>query len=278
MQNSTLLEQYFRDLIPLKPLSREDEVELARKISSGSQEAKEKLVLANLRFVVSIARGYQNRGLPLVDLISAGNLGLIMAAERFDETRGFKFISYAVWWIRQAIRQSLAQDVRMIRMPVNRVALLGKIDKVCRELQQNGEVEPEPETLAEKLGVSKEMIQDTLMQAQKVRSLDVPLGEEGSNSLLQILSDKNQKLQDEEVFEDSVRRQIHEVLKTIDKREAEVLRLYFGLGHDAPMTLEQIGRRFNVTRERIRQIKEKALRRLQHPNRRAQLELLIEPA
>ena len=278
MEDSSLLERYFRDLTALVPLSREEEVKLARRIRSGSRKAQEKLVLANLRFVISIAREYQNRGLPLVDLISAGNLGLMMATERFDETRGFKFISYAVWWIRQAIRQSLARDVRTIRMPVNRVALLGKIDKACRELQQTAEGRPGLEALTEVLGVSGDMIQETLIQAQKVRSLDAPLGEDGSNSLLQLLSDQNQKRQDEEVSEDSVRRQIQKVLGTIDTREAEVLRLYFGLGQEAPMTLEEIGRRFQVSRERIRQIKEKALSKLRQPTRRAQLENLIEPA
>ncbi len=278
MQDISLLERYFKDLVDLKPLSREDEVELARQIRSGSQEAREKLVLANLRFVIRIAREYQNRGLSLVDLISAGNLGLMMAAERFDTSRGFKFISYAVWWIRQAIRQSLAQDVRMIRMPVNRVALLGKINRASRELQQTGEAYSDPETLAEMLGVSLEMIQDTLMKAQRVRSLDAPFDEAGDNGLLQLLPDENQKRQDEEVSEDSVHRQIQKVLNTIDKREAEVLRLYFGLGREAPMTLEEIGKRFDLTRERIRQIKEKGLHKLRHPSRRSQLEDLVEPA
>ena len=269
------LEQYFRDLAPLKPLSREDEVELARRIRSGCQEAKEKLVLANLRFVVSVAREYENRGLSLAELISAGNLGLVTAVERYDETRGFKFISYAVWWIRQAIRLSLAQDVRMIRMPVNRIALLGKIDKTNRAFQQVDEHTPGAETLAETLGVSPEMVQDTLMLAQKVRSLDAPVGEGGDNSLLQILSDQNQEPQDEQIIRESALRVIREVLDTIDGREAEVLRLYFGIGQDAPMTLEQIGNRFKLTRERIRQIKEKALHRLQHPTRRVKLHALL---
>ena len=277
MPDISLLDRYFKDLVPLKPLSREDAIKLARQIRSGSQKAREKLVLANLRFVIRIAREYQNRGLSLVDLISAGNLGLMMAAERFDASRGFKFISYAVWWIRQAIRQSLAQDVRMIRMPVNRVALLGKINRASRELQQTGEANSDPEVLAEMLGVSLEMIQDTLMQAQRVRSLDAPFDEAGDNGLLQLLPDENQKRQDEEVSEDSVHRQIQKVLNTIDKREAEVLRLYFGLGREAPMTLEEIGQRFDLTRERIRQIKEKALHKLRRPSRRSQLEGLIEP-
>lgn len=272
------LQQYYKDLSTLNPLSRAEEVELTRMSRQGNREAREKLILANLRFVISVAREYQNRGLPLTDLISVGNMGLVIAAERFDETRGFKFISYAVWWIRQAIQHSLSQDVRTIRLPVNREALLNKINKVCNTLQQAGEAKPEMEILSKMLGVSKEMIRETQVQAQSIRSLDVTYDNSDSNSLLHFLPDPNHKPQDEEIANDSVCAQIQKVLGTIDKREAEVIRLYFGLNDKEPMTLEEIGKQFNVTRERIRQIKEKALRKLRHPNRRSQLEDLIEPA
>jgi len=226
--------------------------------------------------VVSVAREYQNHGVPLADLISAGNMGLMTAAERFDGTRGFKFISYAVWWIRQAIHQSLAQDSRVVRLPINRIDLLHNISKVSRELRQSSETEPEPETVAKELGVSVEMVQDTLMRARDVWSLDASFREEDDHSLLHVLPDKTQKAPDEEVVEDSVREQVKDVLTSLDDRETEVLRLYFGLGGEEPLTLEEIGVRFNLTRERVRQIKEKALRRLRHPRRRSRLEPLLE--
>ena len=269
------LNQYFKDLAPLKPLSRGDETELAEQIRRGSVRARDKLVLANLRFVVKIAREYENRGLSLADLISSGNLGLVTAVERFDGTRGFKFISYAVWWIRQAIRQSLSQDVRTIRIPVNRTALLAKIHKTDQMYQQVDEHSPAPDTLAEALGVTREMVQETLELGRKVRSLDAPVSEGEDYGLLQFLPDQSQIPQDEKIAEDSARKVIRQVLDTIDLRESEVLRLYFGIDQDAPMTLEQIGKRYNLTRERIRQIKEKALTKLQHPTRRGKLHTIL---
>jgi len=269
------LNQYFKDLAHLKPLSRKDETELAEQISRGSMRARDKLVLANLRFVVTVAREYENRGLSLADLISSGNLGLVTAVERFDGTRGFKFISYAVWWIRQAIRQSLAQDVRTIRIPVNRTALLARIYKTDQASQQMDEHSPPAESLAETLGVSREMVRETLELGRKVRSLDAPVSEGEDYGLLQFLPDRNQQPQDEKIAEDSARKVIRQVLDTIDLRESEVLRLYFGIDQEAPMTLEQIGRRYNLTRERIRQIKEKALTKLQHPTRRGKLHTIL---
>jgi len=274
-QDGELLDRYFGDLGDLEPLSRKEEIELAQQIRAGCEKAKEKLVLANLRFVIVIAQEYQNRGMPLVDLIGAGNLGLMMATDRFDETRGFKFISYAVWWIRQAIRHSLAQDTRLVRMPVNRVALLGRILRLSRERQQAGEMAPDD--IAENLGVTREMVQETLSLAQKVGSLDAPFDCESDHSLYDVLSDPNQRPQDEAVYENLAYEQIQRVLDTLDHREAEVIRLYFGIGREASMTLEEIGIRFNLTRERIRQIKEKGLRRLRHSKRRIQLEALVEP-
>ena len=278
IQDSESLDLYLRDISASKPLSGAEEIELARLIKKGNQRARDQLVSANLRFVVSVAREYQNHGVPLSDLISAGNVGLMTAAERFDGTRGFKFISYAVWWIRQAIHQSLAQDSRVVRLPINRIDLLHNISKVSRELRQNTEKEPEPEVIAKELGVSEEMVKDTLLRARDVWSLDASFKEDDEHSLINILPDTSQQAPDTEVVEDSVKIQVEEVLESLDDREQEVLRLYFGLGDDEPMTLEEIGVRFNLTRERVRQIKEKALRRLRHPRRCALLEPLMEPA
>lgn len=275
MDNNNLLEQYFENLVSSKPLTREEEVTLTRQSREGCEASREKLILSNLRFVIRIAREYQHKGLPLEDLISAGNLGLLVAAERFDETRGFKFISYAVWWIRQAIRQSLAQETRSIRLPANRLALLGKIYSANNQSQQKEHPITDPELLAETLGVSSEMVRETLQQAQQVWSLDTPLDKESGHTLLEVISDEGQ-LQDEKMAEKSVGQQLHKVLETIDDREAEILRLYYGLDNDTPMTLEDIGKQFNLTRERIRQIKEKALQKMRHPKRRMQLEELLD--
>lgn len=278
IQDSESLDLYLRDISSSEPLSGAEEVELARQIKKGNQRARDHLVQANLRFVVSVAREYQNHGVPLSDLISAGNVGLMTAAERFDGARGFKFISYAVWWIRQAIHQSLAQDSRVVRLPVNRIDLLHNISKVSRELRQSTESEPEPEVIAKELGVSEEMVKDTLMRSRDVWSLDASFKEGDDHSLLNVLPDTTLQAPDVEVVEDSVKTQVEEVIESLDDREQEVLQLYFGLSGDEPMTLEEIGVRFNLTRERVRQIKEKALRRLRHPRRVALLDSLLEPA
>ena len=278
IQDSESLDLYLKDIATSEPLSAKREIELAQRIRKGDQRARDTLVAANLRFVVSVARDYQNHGVPLADLISAGNVGLMTAAERFDGSRGFKFISYAVWWIRQAIHQSLAQDSRVVRLPINRIDLLHNISKVSRELRQSEEADPEPETIAEKLGVSVEMVKDTLLRARDVWSLDASFREDDDHSLLHVIPDNNQKAPDIEVVDESVRDQVEMVLDTLDDRESEVLRLYFGLGDEESMTLEEIGARFSLTRERVRQIKEKALRRLRHPRRRTQLEPLLESA
>ncbi len=278
IQDSESLDLYLRDISSSEPLTAETEIALAHRIRKGDQRARDKLVASNLRFVVSVAREYQNHGVPLADLISAGNMGLMTAAERFDGTRGFKFISYAVWWIRQAIHQSLAQDSRVVRLPINRIDLLHNIAKVSREIRQSEEADPDPETIAEKLGVSVDMVQDTLLRARDVWSLDASFKDDDDHSLLHILADSSQKAPDLDVVDESVKDQVRMVLDTLDAREAEVLRLYFGLGDDEAMTLEEIGTRFSLTRERVRQIKEKALRRLRHPRRRLQLEPLLESA
>ena len=276
IQDSESLDLYLRDIASSEPLSSAEEIALAKKIHKGCQRSRDKLVAANLRFVVSVAREYQSHGVPMADLISAGNMGLMTAAERFDGTRGFKFISYAVWWIRQAIHQCLAQDSRVVRLPINRIDLLHNISKVSRKLRQATEVEPEPETVAKELGVSVEMVQDTLLRARDVWSLDASFREEDDHSLFHVLPDETQKAPDAEVVQNSVREQVRDVLTSLDDRETEVLRLYFGLDGEEPLTLEEIGVRFDLTRERVRQIKEKALRRLRHPRRRSQLEPLLE--
>ncbi len=278
IQDNESLELYLRDLQSLELLSRKEEVELARGIREGDQKARDKLVSANLRFVVSIARGYQHQGMTLSDLISAGNMGLITAAERFDETQGFKFITYAVWWIRQAIHQSLAKDVRTVQLPGNRIDLLRKIARTSQKLQQDRGAEPEPEAIAEKLGVAVAMVQDTLMRAASAWSLDASFQENDDHSLLDVLVDHTQSAPDTEVVEGSVCKQVEVMLNTLSPRDAEVLRLYFGLRDEEPLTLGQIGLRFNVSRERVRQIKEKALRRLRHPKHRRLLALLMEPS
>ncbi len=222
-------------------------------------------------------KSYQGRGLPLEDLISAGNIGLITAAERFDETRGFKLITYAHWWIRQAIQNSLSQDSRMVRLPVNRIKLLNSITSLTERLEQEQAAEPESEAIARELGVSVDLVEDTLLRAPKVCSLDAPfVGDEDDQNPLYDLCDDIQELPDARVNETSDREQIDTVLDTLEEREAEVLRFHFGLDGGEPATLEEIGNRLKLTKERVRQIKEKALSKLRHPRRRAHLEALRE--
>jgi RNA polymerase primary sigma factor len=270
------LDLYLRDIASSEPLTSKREVELAERIRKGDLRARDQLVSANLRFVVSVAREYLSHGVPLADLISAGNMGLMTAADRFDGTRGFKFISYAVWWIRQAIHQSLANDTRVVRLPVNRIDLLYSISKVSRHIRQTTEAEPEPEAIATSLGVSEDMVKDTLMRAREVWSLDASMGDDEDHSLLNILPDANQKTPEDEILESSMKSQVTDAMDCLDAREREVIRLYFGMGDNDPMTLEEIGVRFCLTRERVRQIKEKALGRLRHPRRSASLEPLLE--
>ena len=225
------------------------------------------MVEANLRFVVSGAKEYQNRGVPLADLISAGNMGLITAAERFDEDKGFKFISYAVWWIRQAILQTLAEQSRTVRLPLNKIGLLYKISKASRLLQQERSDDPNPDEIAEQLDVPVAEVKETLMSGRSVRSLDAAFKEEDEHSLLDVLPDERQESPETQVIRRCLRGQIDSALCGLVGREAEILVLYFGLEGEEPMTLDQIGARFGLTRERVRQIKEKALHRLRHPGR-----------
>ncbi|MBM3277479.1 MAG: RNA polymerase sigma factor RpoD/SigA [Candidatus Handelsmanbacteria bacterium] len=262
-EGDPLLAAYLEAIAGSRPLSSKDEAALARRIRQGDGEARNLLVEANLRFVIRTAKEYQNRGLSLAELISAGNVGLITAAERFDETRGFKFISYAVWWIRQAILQTLTEQ-STVRVPVNRLGLLAKIARTGDALQQQG-ARPTPERIAQALGLSPREIEDTLVDAQPVRSLDAPFDEAQDQCLLDQLTDEDQPNPEQEVIEYNLRENIEVVLTSLNAREAEVLRLYFGLGQDCPLTLDQIGLRFKLTRERVRQIKELALNKLRHP-------------
>ena len=261
------LGSYLAEIANSNPLSGAEEVKLARKIKQGDERARNRLVEANLRFVVSVAKEYQNRGVPLADLISAGNMGLITAAERFDEEKGFKFISYAVWWIRQAILQTLAEQSRTVRLPLNKIGLLYKISKASRSLQQERADEPNPEEIAEQLDVPVAEIKETLMCGRSVRALDATFKEEEEHSLLDVLPDERQESPESQVIRGCLRGQIDSALCGLVGREAEILELYFGLDGEEPMTLDQIGARFGLTRERVRQIKEKALHRLRHPGR-----------
>ncbi len=261
------LDLYLREIGETPLIKAEEEVKLAKRIKLGDQTALEKLTKANLRFVVSVAKQYQNQGLSLSDLINEGNIGLIKAAKRFDETRGFKFISYAVWWIRQAILQALAEQSRIVRLPLNRVGTLHKIGKVSSSLQQLYGREPSANEIAKKLELSEGEVSDTLKISNSHLSLDAPFSVSEDNSLIDILEDEMQESPDESLLSDSLRVEIEKALDSLTPREAEVINLYFGLNHEKPLTLEEIGTRFSLTRERVRQIKEKAIRRLRHASR-----------
>ncbi len=248
-------------------LTPDEEVTLAQKIRDGDQLALERLTKANLRFVVSVAKQYQNQGLSLGDLINEGNLGLIKAAQRFDETRGFKFISYAVWWIRQSILQALAEQSRIVRLPLNRVGSLNKISKTFSELEQRFEREPSPEELAEVLEISSSEVVDTMKISGRHVSMDAPFVQGEENSLLDVLENDLEDKPDSGLVNESLRKEVQRALCTLTQREADVIALYFGLNGEHAMTLEEIGEKFNLTRERVRQIKEKAIRRLRHVSR-----------
>jgi RNA polymerase primary sigma factor len=261
------LEKYLQEIGEVNLLTTKEEIELAREIHKGSQLALERLTKANLRFVVSVAKQYQNQGLSLGDLINEGNLGLIKAAKRFDETRGFKFISYAVWWIRQSILQALAEQSRVVRLPLNRVGALNKIGKAYSALEQQFEREPSPEEIAESLDMTPYEVTDTLKMSGRHLSMDAPFNQGEDNRLLDILHNDQQPPPDNSLISDSLKKEVDRALATLSPREAEVIRLYFGLNIEHPLTLEEIGEKFNLTRERVRQIKEKAIRRLRHASR-----------
>jgi RNA polymerase primary sigma factor len=261
------LDKYLNEISKVPMIDAQEEVELARRIREGDQAALEKLVNANLRFVVSVSKQYQNQGLTLGDLINEGNMGLIKAAKRFDETRGFKFISYAVWWIRQSILQALAEQSRIVRLPLNRVGSLNKISKTFSELEQKFEREPSPEELAEVLEISANEVVDTMKISGRHVSVDAPFVQGEENSLLDVLENDTEIRPDQELMNDSLRREVLRALSTLTQREAEVIMFYFGLNGEQAMTLEEIGEKFNLTRERVRQIKEKAIRRLRQTSR-----------
>jgi len=261
------LEKYLQEIGEMELLTPDQEIELARQIRKGNQRALEKLTKANLRFVVSVAKQYQNQGLLLGDLINEGNLGLIKAAKRFDETRGFKFISYAVWWIRQSILQALAEQSRVVRLPLNRVGALNKIGKAYSNLEQEFEREPSPEEIAEQLDMSTFEVTDTMKMSGRHLSMDAPFNQGEDNRLLDIIQDSGQSPPDNILMDESLKIEVERALETLSEREAEVVRLYFGLNREHPLTLEEIGELFNLTRERVRQIKEKAIRRLRHTSR-----------
>jgi RNA polymerase primary sigma factor len=261
------LDLYLREIGETPLITADQEVELAKKIKLGDQASLEKLTKANLRFVVSVAKQYQNQGLSLADLINEGNIGLIKAAKRFDETRGFKFISYAVWWIRQAILQSLAEQSRIVRLPLNRVGTLHKIGKISSSLEQEYGREPSPDEIAKELALSAVEVSDTLKISNSHLSLDAPFSVSEDNSLMDVLEDEFQPAPDEALLTESLKLEIERALDTLSPREAEVINLYFGLSQEKALTLEEIGARFSLTRERVRQIKEKAIRRLRHASR-----------
>lgn len=269
------LDVYLREIGETPLISSEKEISLARRIREGDEEALEELTKANLRFVVSVAKQYQNQGLSLSDLINEGNMGLIKAAKRFDETRGFKFISYAVWWIRQAILQALAEQSRIVRLPLNRVGALHKIGKISSNLEQEFGREPMTEEIAERLEMTPEEVSETLKISNNHLSLDAPFNEGEDSNLLDVLKDEFQPSPDKDLLGESLKIEIEKALGTLTEREAEVIILYFGINRPRSMTLEEIGNRFSLTRERVRQIKEKAIRRLRHASRSRRLKAFV---
>ncbi|MEN8117965.1 MAG: RNA polymerase sigma factor RpoD/SigA [Bacteroidota bacterium] len=265
-RESASLDKYLQEIGKEELITVEEEVELAQRIKKGDQAALEKLTRANLRFVVSVAKQYQNQGLSLPDLINEGNLGLIKAAEKFDETRGFKFISYAVWWIRQSILQALAEQSRIVRLPLNQVGSLNKINKAFSKFEQEHERKPSPEELADSLELPADKVADTLRVSGRHVSVDAPFVDGEDNSLLDVLVNNDSPNADRSLIMESLAREIHRALATLTERESDIIRLFFGIGCQE-MTLEEIGERFGLTRERVRQIKEKAIRRLRHTSR-----------
>lgn len=258
------LDKYLHDIGKVELITAEEEVELARKIKNGDQAALEKLTKSNLRFVVSVAKQYQNQGLTLPDLINEGNLGLIKAAQRFDETRGFKFISYAVWWIRQSILQALAEQSRIVRLPLNKIGTINKINKAYAQLEQEFEREPKAEEIAKLLDITEAEVKDSMRNASRHLSMDASLTHDDDNNMYDVLKAEEAPTPDRGLLYESLKMEINRTISTLPEREAQVIKLYFGLDSKHPMTLEEIGEKFDLTRERVRQIKEKAIRRLKH--------------
>lgn len=266
-KSNDLIDKYLQEIGSVPLLNPEEEIELAKKVKEGDELALEKLTKANLRFVVSVAKQYQNQGLSLNDLINEGNIGLIKAAKRFDVTRGFKFISYAVWWIRQSILQALAEQSRVVRLPLNKIGTLNKIGKVFSDLEQEFEREPSSDEIADMLDMSSFEVTNTMQMSGRHVSMDEPIHDSENNTLMDVIENEQQEPPDQDLLTESLRIEIQRALETLSAREAEVVKLYFGLDTDHPLTLEEIGERFDLTRERVRQIKEKAIRRLRHASR-----------
>jgi len=265
------LSRYLDEIGNFEPLKPVDEIDLARRVKQGDRQALKKLCEANLRFVVSVAKDYQGKGLLLTDLINEGNLGLIKAAERFDETRGFKFISYAVWWIRQSILQALAEHSRIVRLPLNRVYTISKVTRAAEELEGSQERTPNEEELATKLGIKTREVSDAIRISRRHHSLDAPFRDSENNSLIDIIEDGGQKAPDRGLMDESLETEIQSALDTLKDREREVIKMYFGIDREYALNLNEIGDEFNLTRERVRQIKEKAMRRLRHKSRSTKL-------
>ncbi len=261
------LDKYLQEIGKVDLITADEEVELAKKIKQGDKLALEKLTKANLRFVVSVSKQYQNQGLSLPDLINEGNMGLIKAAQRFDETRGFKFISYAVWWIRQSILQALAEQSRIVRLPLNKIGSINKINKAYAALEQQFERAPKPEEIATYLEITLAEVKESQKNTGRHVSMDAPLIQDEDNNLYDVLKNDENITPETELLYDSLRKEIDRAVSTLTPREADVVRFYFGLGNSHPMTLEEIGEKFDLTRERVRQIKEKAIRRLKHTSR-----------
>ncbi|MBF7091936.1 sigma-70 family RNA polymerase sigma factor [Flavobacterium sp. ALJ2] len=261
------LDKYLQEIGKVNLITAEEEVELAQKIKAGDHDALEKLTKANLRFVVSVAKQYQNQGLTLPDLINEGNLGLIKAGQRFDETRGFKFISYAVWWIRQAILQALAEQSRIVRLPLNKIGSINKINKMYAILEQTNERAPTVEEIAKELDMTINDVKESMKNSGRHLSMDAPLVDGEDSNLYDVLRSNESPNPDRKLIHESLSTEIERSLDTLTPREADVVRLYFGLGNQHPMTLEEIGGTFDLTRERVRQIREKAIRRLKHTSR-----------
>ena len=270
------LDKYLQEIGRVDLITAQEEVELAQRIRAGDDEALDRMVKANLRFVVSVSKQYQNQGLTLPDLINEGNLGLIKAAKRFDETRGFKFISYAVWWIRQSILQALAEQSRIVRLPLNKIGSINKINRAFSDLEQHYGRPPTAEEIAFELDITINEVKQSISNSGRHISMDAPLGDDdGSSNMYEVMPSQNSAGPDKALMHESLRKEIERSLSTLTAREADVVRLYFGLGQKLPMTLEEIGERFELTRERVRQIKEKAIRRLKHTSRSKMLKAYL---
>lgn len=266
-RESKSLDKYLQDISKLPLITADEEVELAQRIRAGDQEALDKLTTANLRFVVSVAKQYQNQGLTLPDLINEGNAGLVKAAKRFDETRGFKFISYAVWWIRQAILQALAEQSRIVRLPLNKIGSINKINKAYSFLEQTHERPPSPEEIAKELDLTVKDVKESMRNSGRHVSMDAPLKEGETSSLYDVVSSGDSPRPDQVLMNESLSLEIDRALDTLSQRESDVIRLNFGLSNQPPMTLDEIGKTFDLTRERVRQIREKGIRRLKHTSK-----------